>query len=74
MIRTVCSATTPSADRVCTSTSFPMPRKNHRAAQYMGNTEPCLEELLSDDVLIRLMARDGVGADQLRKLAGFVPN
>jgi len=75
MINNACTPATPCANSRSTVTAaFPMATKARRAPQYLGNDEPRLEDLLSDDVLIRLMARDGVAADQLRALVGFIPN
>lgn len=39
-----------------------------QSADFMGNAEPSLDEMLSDEVMRRVMARDGVAADQLLTL------
>lgn len=54
-------------------TNFLIGAKAPRGRQYLGNSEPALEDLLRDDVLVRLMARDGVLADQVRQLASHIP-
>lgn len=74
MIRNACTPATLCVDgRPTVPAGLPVAKKAYRL-QYLGNAEPCLEELLRDDVLLRLMASDGVGADQLRNLVGFIPN
>ncbi|MDA8232013.1 MAG: hypothetical protein M0006_11810 [Magnetospirillum sp.] len=35
---------------------------------FMGNSEPALADVMADDVIRRVMARDGVRADQLLSL------
>ncbi|OJX81894.1 hypothetical protein [Magnetospirillum sp. 64-120] len=60
--------------RAKVGTRFPLGAKIKAGPQYLGNDEPSLDDLLGDDVLKRLMARDGVAADQVRQLAGFIPN
>lgn len=75
MIRSICSATTAASDKTNVhAVKFPMGHKGQRTPQFMGNCEPSLEDLLTDDIMIRLMARDGVAAEQLRQLAGYIPN
>lgn len=39
-----------------------------RPSSFLGNDEPSLEDMLSDEVVVRLMDRDGVVADQLRSM------
>lgn len=51
---------------------FPVPQ-SRMPRHFLGNAEPALDELLSDDVMMRLMARDGVVAEQVRDLVGFIP-
>ena len=46
-----------------------MPFRCARGAAFSKNEEPRLEELLTDDVLQLVMARDGVTPETLRKLA-----
>lgn len=40
----------------------------NRSADYLGNAEPALDEMMSDEVIRRVMARDGVAVDQLLSL------
>ena len=75
MITKACTPTNHSSEgRTGATARFVVGGKPRRAAQYLGNAEPLLEDLLCDDVLMRLMARDGVGAEQVRQLAGHIPN
>lgn len=70
-----CTPTDLSSDcRAKSATRFPLGGKARRAPQYLGNDEPSLDDLLGDEVLKRLMARDGVAAEQVRQLAGHIPN
>lgn len=54
------------------SDAFPLGAKASgvadRGASFLGPNEPCLEDLLGDPVLRRLMASDGVEVDALRAL------
>jgi hypothetical protein len=52
--------------------TFSVKMRNREASHYLGNDEPSLDELLGDDVLRRVMARDGVQPDHVRALAGYV--
>jgi hypothetical protein len=66
------NASSPAAISACgreASPPFAAAKSAGRQAVFLGNDEPALEELLTDEVLMRLMARDGVDADQLRDLA-----
>ncbi|MGE4279098.1 MAG: hypothetical protein AB7G62_05885 [Magnetospirillum sp.] len=70
-----CTPTALSSDcRAKAVSRFSLGAKASRMPQYLGNHEPSLDELLSDEVLKRLMARDGVAAEQVRQLAGYIPN
>lgn len=70
-----CTPTALSSDcRAKAATRISLGAKASRLPQYLGNCEPSLDELLGDDVLKRLMARDGVAADQVRQLASHIPN
>lgn len=42
--------------------------QRYRSSLFLGNDEPSLDEMLSDEVVVRLMDRDGVAADQLRSM------
>lgn len=53
---------------------FAVGMRAFRSAEFMGNAEPSLDELLSDEVVRRVMARDGVGQDQLLTLLEDVRN
>ncbi|MCA1906984.1 MAG: hypothetical protein LDL39_01350 [Magnetospirillum sp.] len=71
----VCTPTDlPNDCRAKSVTRFPLGAKVRRAPQYLGNDEPSLDDLLGDEVLKRLMDRDGVAAEQVRQLAGHIPN
>jgi hypothetical protein len=48
--------------------AFTVGAPRSRAADYLGNIEPSLDEILADEVIRRVMARDGIGADQVRAL------
>jgi len=70
-----CTPTDLSSDcRAKAAPRFPLGAKASRVPQYLGNDEPSLDDLLGDEVLKRLMARDGVAADQVRQLAGHIPH
>lgn len=73
MITKACKPTDLSADsRATAAARFAVGAKARRAHQFLGNDEPSLDDLLADDVLKRLMARDGVAAEQLRQLADHI--
>lgn len=46
--------------------------RERKSSSFLGNDEPSLDELLGDEVMRRVMARDGVQPDHVRALAGFV--
>ncbi len=49
--------------------AFPVGVRQPRSgALFLGNAEPGIEEMMADDVIRRVMDRDGVGVDQLRSL------
>lgn len=52
--------------------SFALGMRARNSTHFMGNDEPSLDELLADDVLRRVMARDGVQPEYLRALAAHV--
>jgi hypothetical protein len=61
------------SDRAASVAVFP--RALHSARKglpFMGNLEPSLDEVMDDDVVRRVMARDGVDADHLRSLIAEV--
>lgn len=49
-------------------------RRGKAAERFLGNDEPDLEDLITDDVMGRVMARDGVQPDQVRALLNFMRN
>jgi hypothetical protein len=69
MLKTACSPATPRAPRRSGPTLFGNGHR-HRLSHYLGNAEPDLSEMLDDEVIRRLMARDGVQPELLLALAG----
>ncbi|MCR6629623.1 MAG: hypothetical protein NVV74_05950 [Magnetospirillum sp.] len=71
------SACTPAAltrdTRGCAQPSFTSARPS-RAVNFEGNDEPSLHELMDDDVVRRVMARDGVQPDQVWSLMDSMRN
>lgn len=72
MNRNFCSPAAAVDGRKAQGVHFPVPQ-TRVPRHYLGNAEPALDDLLADDVMMRLMARDGVMADQVRDLAAFIP-
>lgn len=74
MIRTACSpaAAATMEIRGGTPASFTLGMRSRNSRHFLGNDEPSLEDLLADDVLRRVMARDGVEPENLRALAEHV--
>jgi hypothetical protein len=72
------SACTPAAlsreTRTCAQTAFAPVKRADRAADFEGNDEPSLDELMGDDVVRRVMARDGVLPDQVWSLMDVMRN
>jgi hypothetical protein len=72
------SACTPAAisreTRGCSPSAFSVPVRADRAADFEGNDEPSLDELMGDDVMRRVMARDGVLPDQVWSLMDVMRN
>lgn len=74
MIRKACSpaAAAPMETRGATPASFALGMRSQNSTHFLGNNEPSLDELLADEVLRRVMARDGVQPENLRALADHV--
>ncbi|CAA7624529.1 hypothetical protein [Magnetospirillum sp. UT-4] len=67
MIPSACSPALPTEAR---TVPFALGVHMRRSSRYLGNDEPSLDELLADDdVLRRVMARDGVEPESLLALA-----
>lgn len=49
-----------------------MPFSRSRRGPYAGNQEPSLDEILSEPIIRRLMARDGIDEASIRQLAATV--
>ncbi len=72
MMTSVCIPAAPAENRGPAS-SFPVGvRVARSAACFLGNGEPPLAEVMGDDVVRRMMARDGVQPDQLLSLIDAV--
>lgn len=74
MMHSTCSPTMPPRDlragvRSCHGqNTFAAGKRVWRAKDFEGNAEPSLDELMDDDVVRRVMARDGVHPDHVRSL------
>lgn len=51
---------------------FPAAKTLPPALRFLGNDEPGIDDMLRDEVVVRLMARDGIAAADLRTLIGTV--
>lgn len=68
MSTSFCIPATPAEGRG-SAPAFPVGLRSARGGTgFLGIGEPPLAELMADDVVRRLMARDGVGAEQLLSL------
>lgn len=67
-------ATTPRDSRGSTQPVFVSSVRAARAVMFEGNDEPSLDELMSDDVIRRVMARDGVQPDHVWSLVDALRN
>lgn len=67
MFRSYRKPVTPSDARVASVLQPFNPRIGH-AANFLGNGEPSLDEVMADEAVMRLMARDGVKPEQLRAM------
>lgn len=75
MMHSACSpAATPSDTRGSAQTAFALKGRADRAPDFEGNDEPSLDELMDDDVVRRVMARDGVEAHQVWTLIDTMRN
>ncbi|MBC7950432.1 MAG: hypothetical protein H7Z12_01255 [Rhodospirillaceae bacterium] len=72
------SACTPAAAplevRGAAQPAFAVGLRARSGRDFEGNGEPSLDELMGDEVIRRVMARDGVQADQLRSLMDHMRN
>ncbi len=68
MLHKACTPTaTPRGGLSQTTTSFAAMGKRVRAPSlFIGNQEPSLDELIGDELVGRVMARDGLHPDQVR--------
>lgn len=67
MFRSYRKPTTTSDARVASILQPFNPRVGH-SANFLGNGEPSLDEVMADEAVMRLMARDGVKPEQLRAM------
>ena len=80
MMHSACSpAATPRESRGSVQPAFAhgklcTPARVARALNFEGNDEPSLDELMDDDVVRRVMARDGVQPDQVWSLMDSMRN
>lgn len=65
MIQDARKPTATSVDIRGATPAFALGVRSFRSAGFLGNAEPSLDEMMSDEVIRRVMARDGVAADQL---------
>lgn len=68
MYQNACKPAAAPTDARCAPAAFPMTMRTNRTSSFLGNSEPPLSEMMSDDVIRRMMARDGVAVDQLMSL------
>lgn len=75
MMHSACTpAATPLDSRSVAPPTFALGVRTRKPADFQGNGEPSLDELMDDDVIRRVMARDGVKPDQLRSLMDHMRN
>lgn len=75
MIYGACTpATTPRESRGGAQPSFAACVRTAKVVNFEGNDEPSLDELMDDDVIRRVMARDGVQPDQVWSLVDAMRN
>ncbi|HSV28915.1 MAG TPA: hypothetical protein VLL76_05135 [Candidatus Omnitrophota bacterium] len=65
MIQNACKPAAAPSEARGASSAFAMGLRMNRSADFLGNAEPGLDEMMADEVIRRVMARDGVAADQL---------
>lgn len=69
MMHSACSpAATPLDTWGSAQPTFALSVRATKAEEFEGNGEPSLDELMDDDVIRRVMARDGVLPDQVWSL------
>ncbi|MBF0325364.1 MAG: hypothetical protein HQL42_09845 [Alphaproteobacteria bacterium] len=71
MFKAACSPATPFASRG-TGTVMIGNRSRRCHSAYLGNAEPDLHELLGDEVLRRMMTRDGVEPEMVLALVAHM--
>lgn len=67
-------ATTPRDSRGSAQSAFVSSVRVAKVMSFEGNDEPSLDELMGDDVMRRVMARDGVQPDQVWSLVDVMRN
>ena len=68
MYQNACKPAAAPTDARCAPAAFPMAVRAGRSGDFLGNSEPPLSEMMADEVIRRMMARDGVAVDQLMSL------
>lgn len=74
MYNTCSPAAAPSDKRGMAQTAFSLRGTGRKPLYFEGNAEPSIDELMDDDVIRRVMARDGVQPEQLRSLLDCMRN
>ena len=75
MMRSACTpAAAPLDTRGAAQPTFAVGLRARPEWDYEGNGEPSLDEIMDDDVIRRVMARDGVQRDQLMSLLDHMRN
>lgn len=69
MMNSACKpAAAPNECRGGSGSSFPMGVGHRMPSRFLANAEPPLDEMMSDEVMRRVMARDGVEVTALMSL------
>lgn len=75
MMHSACTpAATPREARGSAQPVFVASVRAAKVVSFEGNDEPSLDELMDDDVMRRVMARDGVQPDQVWSLVDVMRN
>lgn len=75
MLHSACTpATAPRETRGNAQPGYSVKVGLNRAMDFEGNDEPSLDELLDDEIVRRVMARDGVQPDQVWSLMDMMRN
>lgn len=75
MMHSACTpAATPRETRGSAQPAFVSAVRANATVDFEGNDEPSLMELMDDDVMRRVMARDGVQPDQVWSLVDVMRN